>query len=65
MVEGWKKKHAYIGFIYIPAKGFDLKSFTIFNLRRQTVFFCCLINNAVTKSQDKIALKYVVIPYLV
>ncbi len=20
MVEGWKKKHAYIGFVYIPAR---------------------------------------------
>ncbi len=24
MVEWWKKKHAYIGFVYIPARGCDL-----------------------------------------
>ncbi len=29
MVEGWKKKHAYIGFVYIPAGGCDLKSFIL------------------------------------
>ncbi len=52
MVEGWKKKHAYIGFVYIPAKGCDLKSFIIFNLQRQTLLIDCLINNAVTKLQN-------------
>ncbi len=30
MVEGWKKKHPYIGFVYIPARGCDLKSFILF-----------------------------------
>ncbi len=65
MVEGWKNKHAYIGFVYIPARECDLKSFITFNLQRQILLVCCLINNAVTTSQNKIALKYLVILYLV
>ncbi len=33
MVEGWNiyKKHAYIGFVYIPARGCDLKLFVVFS----------------------------------
>ncbi len=60
MVEVWKKKYAYIGFVYIPAKVCDLKGFTIFKTDAANLLF-----NAVTKSQNKIALKYVVILYLV
>ncbi len=52
-------------FVYIPAKWCALKIFIIFNLQRQMLLICCLISNAVIKSQNKIALKYVVILNLV
>ncbi len=38
-VEGWKKKHAYIGFVYIPARACDLKSFVLFLTSKDR---CCL-----------------------
>ncbi len=52
MVEGWKKKHAYDGFVYIPAKGCDLKSFLIINLQRKMLLIYCLVNHEVTNSQN-------------
>ncbi len=42
-----------------------MKIFVIFNPQRQTLLVYCLINNAMTKSQNKITLKYVVILNLV
>ncbi len=52
MVEGWKKKHAYVGFVYIPAKGCDLKSFVIINLQRKILLIYCLLKHEVTNSQN-------------
>ncbi len=44
MVEGWKKKHAYVGFVYISAKRCDLKCFVIINFQRKMLLIYCLIN---------------------
>ncbi len=42
--------------LYIPAKWRVMKTFVIFNLQRQILLICCLINNVVTKSQNTTAL---------
>ncbi len=53
---GVEKEHVRF-FVYISAKWCALKMFVIFNLQIQTLLICCLMNNAVTKSQNTIALR--------
>ncbi len=52
MVEGWKKKNDYVGSVYIPAKGCDLKNFIIINLQRKMLLICDLINIYVSIYQN-------------
>ncbi len=49
-VEEWKKKHAYVGFVYFPAKGCDLKSFIIINLQKKMHLIYYLLKHEVTNS---------------
>ncbi len=52
MVVEWKKKHVYVGFVYFPAKGCDLKSFVIINLQRKMLLIYCLLKHEVNNSQN-------------
>ncbi len=48
-------------FLYIAAQWCALKIFIVINLKRHMLIIC-LINNAMTKLQNKIALKYILYP---
>ncbi len=52
VVDECKKKHAYNGFVYIPAKGCDLKGLVIINLKRKMLLIYCLLKPEVTNSQN-------------
>ncbi len=52
IVEGWIKKHAYVGFVDIPAKRCALKSFVISNIQRKILLIYCLINIYLNNSQN-------------
>ncbi len=51
MVDMWKYKHAYVGFVYIPARC-DWKGFIIINLQKKMLLIYCLINIYVNNSQN-------------